>query len=266
MSENEKKQEDQTDEKVESKPETVSQKSSADKVGGKKILLYIGAVVVVALIILGALYLLEKEGRSPTNLFGSILSAQSGREVVATVNGEKIINSELQNIIKQFEVSASMGGADTTDPDTQAEMRSQALEMLINTTLLKQAASEKGIEVTDEQVDERLKQITEEIGGQEVLNERMSEIGINEDRLRSDIRDEILIDKLFDDVFAQKQTSVSEEEIKEFYDQTGGEEAGLPPLEEVADQIEMEINSAREQGYVQEYLLELKEQATIEQM
>lgn len=225
---------------------------------------YVTSVVVVAVIILGALYLMEKEGRSKTNIFESVLVAQEAKAVVAVVNGDEIINSELATSIQQFSQAAAAQGVDISNLDALSEIRAQALDVLINTKLLKQQAAEKGMSVTDEAASDRLAAIEVDIGGAEVLAERMKSLGIGEEQLHNDIKDELLIQELLDTVFAEADVSVSEEDILEVYENAGGEGAELPPIEEVRDQIEVQVKTSKEQAAIDEYLAELKEGAEIE--
>lgn len=226
--------------------------------------IYIGAAILVVLIILGVMYQLEKEGRSPTNIFGSIIENQRAGAVVAVVNGEKIINSELDISISQFTQMATFQGVDVNDAGIQAEIKDQALDVLINTELLKQSAAEKNITVSDAQVDEKIEAVKTDMGGEEALLARMEELNISYDKLRADIKDEILIQTLLEDIFAEKGISVSEEEITALYEGSGGEEAGLPPLEEVREQVEAQVRATKEQQAIDEYLSEMRAAAEIE--
>lgn len=225
---------------------------------------YAVAIGAVAVILLGVLYLLEKEDRSSTNFFSSIIESQEANTVVAVVNGEEIINSELSTSIQQFGQAAAAQGVDLTDPDAQVEIRSQALDVLINTELLKQDAEKRGIVVTDEVVDERLESIKVEIGGEEVLTERMNELGIGTEKLFQDIKAELLISELLDLVFSEANLEVTEEEVNSVYENAGGTEAGLPSLEEVRGQVEAQIMSSKEQAAIDDYLAVLKDEADIE--
>ena len=136
--------------------------------------------------------------------------------------------------------------------------------MLVNTELLKQEAKARGIKITTEDVDNRLTSLKEEIGGEEVLTERMMQFGVDEKTLRHDIENELTIQSLLDQVFAEKGLEVTEEEIVAFYDEAGGEKGGLPKLEEVRAQIEAQLKSSKEQEAVTGYIEELRAKATIE--
>lgn len=257
MSENETQS---TEEKVvEAEASSAAPEEKQSKVKG-----YVMAVVLAAVIILGALYLLEKEGRSSTNIFGSLIASQEAKAPVAVVNGEKIKNSELTVGVQQFTQAAIAQGVDVSSPDIQTEIKTQALDVLINTRLLKQNAIEKGFTVSDEDAQERLTTIEAEVGGPEVLAQRMEELGIDDEKLLLDVKDELLIQQLLDSIFAEANTEVTEEEIAEFYQNAGGTEAGLPALEEVRDQVVLQIKTSKEQVAIDEYINELKGKAQID--
>jgi len=226
--------------------------------------LYIAAIVIVIVTLLIVLFLLEKAGRSSTGIFDSYLAAQENSVVVAVVNGEEITGKDLSVSIQQFNQAALAQGVDTTNPEVVADIRSQALEVLINTTLLRQAALAEGITVSDEETAQRLDTIEEEIGGAEVLQARIDELGLTRANLEEDIKEEIVIQSLLDTLFAETDMVVTEEEILAVYDAAGGVDAGLPPLEEVRDQVEAQVRSTKEQEIIDAYLTDLKDEAEVE--
>lgn len=253
----------------ETQPTTETETTTAPVVEKKKkkcprFMWIVIAVIAVVIIVLGVLYQLEKEGRSSTSIFSTLIEQQEAKKVVATVNGEDITNADLQTSIQQFSQMAAAQGVDVASPEVQTDIKSQALEVLINTKLLKQEAATQGISVTDEEVTARLDTLKEEIGGEEILAERMASLGIDDTRLHTDIRDELTIQKLLDTVFAAANIAVTEEEIASVYEGAGGETAGLPALEEVRPQVEAQIVASKEQAAIDDFLATLKEGATIE--
>lgn len=225
---------------------------------------YVAAIVIVLMILAGVLYEMEKQGRTSIGIFDSMILSQEANKVVATVNGTDITNSELNTSIQQFSQAAAAQGVDLTDPNALGEIRTQSLDVLINTQLLKQAAVEQGIEVTDEVVEARLVEIETQIGGPEVLAERMATLQIDADKLQRDIYDELLIQGLLEQLFAEAVIEVTDEEVAAVYESAGGLEAGLPALEEVRPQVEEQIRSTKEQEIIDGYLTELKTSAEIE--
>lgn len=240
--------------------------SSTQSGSSRKLALALGAVAAVVILFLGILYVMEKEGRSETNVFGSLIESQESSRTVAVVNGTEITNADLATGVEQFSQAATAQGMDTSTAEAQSQIRSQALEVIVNTELLKQAAAEAGLSVSDEQVEERMNSITEDIGGEEVLAERIEALGLTMSELREDIRDEILIEQYIESLLGEEEIGATEEEIATFYAEAGGEEAGLPPLEEVRGQIEQQIVASQEQVIIDDVINELRADASIETM
>ena len=224
----------------------------------------VATLVLVVLALLALVYALEERGRLNTGIFDGLDKQISKHTAAAKVNDAKISEYDLSISMTQLSSGAAAQGADISDPAVQTEIRTQALDMLINTELLKQEAASRGISISDEDVNARLETLKTDVGGEEVLNQRMAEFGINQKTLLRDIRNELTIQKLLDEVFKEKSVVVTEEEIVAFYDQAGGAEAGLPGIDDVRGQIEAQLKATKEQGVVTTYLEELRGKASIE--
>ncbi len=224
----------------------------------------IAAVVLVLIALLGIVFLMEQQGRLNTGIFEGAQAALSKNKAVAKVNNRKISRYDLDVSMSQIATGAAAQGADVESAEVKKEIQTQALDMLVNTELLKQEASARNIKIGGEEVEARLETLKTDVGGEAVLKERMAEFNIDEKTLRRDIKNELTIQKLLAAVFAEKTVAVTEEEIKAFYDQAGATEAGLPALEEVRVQIETQLKTAKEQEVVTAYIEELRAKATIE--
>jgi len=224
---------------------------------------YVIAVAVVAVFGVGLVFALEQQGRIDTNLFGWIQSSEQTGPV-AIVNGVEISGAEFTQNRNQIIVSAQQQGVDINDPVIAQDIDTQALEVLVNTQLLRQAATASGITVSEEDIDARYQEIVESVGGEETLTNRMIELGITPATLRDDIADELLIQFLIETELDTSNIAVSDTEVDQFYEQAGGTEAGLPPLADIRAEIEQQIRAAQEQSLVAEYINTLREAAEIE--
>ena len=223
---------------------------------------YVVAAVAIVAVVAAVWFALERSGTVPTAVFSNGSGQQSGP--VATVNGEPIPFSEFETALDQSVQAMTQQGANPNDPQLPAELSGRAIDTLVNTEVLLQEASAQGYSVGDEAVDARISEIEEQIGGPEALESRMTEVGVEMETLRSDIRDELLIQNLLDEQLALDEIEIDEQAIDDFYAETGGEEAGLPPLEDVRGQIADQLRSTEEQALVQEYLEELRGTAEVE--
>jgi len=219
-------------------------------------LLVVGAVVVAV----AAVVIVFFTGQGDEQTIGGIAPNQ----VVATVNGTDIVGADLATSIGQITATARFQGIDTTDPGVQAEIQAQAVEMLINTAILEEEAAERGINITDTDVEARIASLIQEIGSEEALDERMGALGIDQETLEQDIKSELMIQQLLDQVFVEEQITVTDEEVVALYEtSTAGDEAA-PALDEVRAQVEDQIRASKEQAAVDAFISSLRTEADVE--
>jgi len=212
----------------------------------------------------GLLFVLEKEGRTSTGVFSGIITKMEAGKPAATVNDAEISMSDFKSSFNQLLQMSGDQGAAVADPAVVTQLRTQAIETLINAELLRQAAIEAGMTASAEDIQARFTEIQEGLGGAEMLAARMAEFGVTEASLRRDIENEFLIQSLFDATIPSGDLSATEEELSALYTQAGGAEAGLPPMSEIKDQIEAQIIFDKEQKLIGEFIEELRANADIE--
>jgi parvulin-like peptidyl-prolyl isomerase len=231
----------------------------------KQTLKQYGIAFGIVILMGGALvYMLEEQGRLDTKIFSTLKGWVVPAPAAVLVNGEKIPLSIYEKNRDQFLATAAQQGLDPATPAVQDQVKEQALEVIINTEVLAQAAVAAGIVVTEEQTDTRYNEIMELQGGEEQLKSRMAELGISEEDLARDIRQEILIQTHLETAVDLTGIEVTEEEIKTLYDSLGGGEVELPPLTEIRAQIEQELRFGKEQDRIAAYIKTLREKAEIE--
>ncbi len=225
---------------------------------------YAISFVILVIIGFGLVFLLERDGRINTNLFTGIIAEMEAKKPAAKVNGTVIPMSDLNSGVKQLSEAAKAQGQDAESEAAIKQFQDQAIDSLVNGEILRQKAKAEGFSTTTEAIDSRYNEIQTSIGGAEALVAKMAEFGVTEANLRRDIENEIIIQALFDSVVDKDSLEVTEEEIKGFYDQAGGAAAGIPPLEEVRDQIVQQIKQDKEQQQINDYVEKLKTDAKIE--
>lgn len=229
----------------------------------KQYVLAAGLVLVIGGILL---YGLERQGRVDTNVFGALSTMIKGEPAAAIVNGTKISIAEYEKNRQQIITSAEQQGLDVTESTIQTEINTQAIDVLVNTELLRQSAKEAGINVTPDQVETRYQEVITSVGGEEELVKRMSELGLNEASLRLDIEGEILIQSYLDGAVDTSSIIIDDAQIQLVYDQAvaGAAGAELPPLADVREQIEAQIKFSQEQELVNAFIESLRTAAEIE--
>jgi hypothetical protein len=240
--------------------------TASQLVAKRKVLwVWYGAAALAVILLLGLLlFVLEREGRTNFGIFDGIINAMKDKKPVAYVNGTAISTFDFESTLRQLTATVESQGIDVTDPTIAGDLRTQAVDSLVNTELLRQTALAAGVTVTDEQVNERYAQIETSLGGAETLATRMAELGVTEETLRRDIRNDLLIQDHLKTAVNLASVTVTDEDIKALYDQAVESGMEVPPLDEVRNDIERQIRQQKEQELVQEYVLSLRGGAEVE--
>lgn len=183
---------------------------------------------------------------------------------VAVINGTKITQKEFNENVVLIEQNATLQGADITDEATKKEIQNQALEVLINNALLLTAASAAGFSVTDDDVQKKYDELATQLGGAEALSAKMVEVGLTEQKLRSNIAERILSDLYIESVTTIEELAVSDVEVAEFYKTINTGDAKLPPLTEIEAQIKEQILGQKRQQIVTDLLAKLRAEGSVE--
>jgi len=128
---------------------------------------------------------------------------------VAVVNGEPISVASLRRELGQFRLEASEGSAPAD------LLRQSVLDDLVARALLLQQARARGIAVGDEQVERAFLALRAEYPGT-AFDDLLAQEKLSAAELRSRLRDQLTVEKLFqDEVFPRVE--VSDEEIARWY-------------------------------------------------
>ncbi|MFZ2253175.1 MAG: SurA N-terminal domain-containing protein [Minisyncoccia bacterium] len=182
---------------------------------------------------------------------------------VAVVNGTKITQKEFNENVALIEKDATLQGADITNEATKKEIQTQALETLINNTLLLTAADSAGFSVSDEDIQAKYDELATQLGGAETLAAKMVEVGLTEEKLRSNIAERILSDLYIESVTTIEELTVSDVEVAEFYKTINTGESKIPPLGEIQAQIKDQILGQKRQQLVTDLLAKLRAEGDV---
>ncbi len=183
---------------------------------------------------------------------------------VAIVNGTRIYAEEYNASVEYMMQGATAQGVDTTAEQIQSEIRTQALDVLVNNILIISAAKEAGISITDADVQAKYDALVTELGSKEELEKRMTEMKLTDEKLRSNIKDRMLADAYISTKTTVKDLAVTEEEVNEFIKSISTGETKLPPLEEIRPQIEAQILNQKQQQVVTDLITQLRAEGDID--
>jgi len=134
-------------------------------------------------------------------------------EVVATVNGQDITRTQLQEIFNAAVQSSGMKVADLSAAQ-QLGGYTQLLNDLIDRQLLLGAASKE--EVSNEDVEEEIKKFKSQFPDEAIFDAQMKQAGMTPEKLQNDVREELKIRRWMESQV--KAPEVSEADAKSFYE------------------------------------------------
>lgn len=198
--------------------------------------------------------------------FGGSLPFQTQDEVVARVNGEEVVRSELDARIAQFEQALTAQGQSSQleNEESKAQLENQALSQIIAEKLVLQEAEKENINVSQEEVDTEYQNIVTTVGGEEALSQRLEELDTTKEDLRENIEQQLITQKYIDNITANENFEVTDEEVVAFYDEWSAEQEDPPAFEEVETQVRDQLVSQKENQFISDFIAELRQNANIE--
>ncbi len=209
-----------------------------------------------------------------------LITACGGRDtVVATVNGEEILESELDASVDQMVSSYEQYGLDMESEQGQmmlVQIKTQALENLIQQEVLMQAAEEAGYTVSDEELDTEIGGIKAQFTTEEEFEEALEANGFTPESYRKRLKAELMISEFFQAQIETKE--VSEEEIEASYndyveqleehneDAEEEEIREIREFDEIKDDIEEQLIQEDRQAQIGELIETLMAKADIEHL
>lgn len=178
--------------------------------------------------------------------------------VVVSVNGTELTGAKYNNIYKQFKTMLHMYGQDTSDQDM---LKDETVSILVEQELIRQAAEESGIEVSEEEAQEEMDKIVE-TNGEEALTAMLEQYELTEDEFRSQLVDDLTTIEYIENEF---DVEVTAEEVEEQYNlikEQSEEEVG--ELEEHEEMIRQNLSEQKQGEMLENRINELKEKADIE--
>ncbi len=137
---------------------------------------------------------------------------QGGEDVMARVNGRKILRSEVEKYYR----NQTEGQPPTSNEQAQA-LRLGILREMIENEILAQRAEKLGLLATDEEVDSKLNEIRAPFTKEE-FDQRLKERSITLDDFKRDLRRSITVEKVLNKEITSK-INISDSDISNYYNQ-----------------------------------------------
>lgn len=151
----------------------------------------------------------------------------------ATVNGTDIPVEQLKERAERLKENPQFQAQAEQDPTAEDQVEPQMLSQLIQEQLIREAAADKDIEVTDEDAAEQREALIAQVGGEEAFAQAIEEQGFSEEELDDQLRLVAIQEQLFES-FEGAAGEVSDEQVAEFYETQFLAQQPPPPSEEAA--------------------------------
>lgn len=119
----------------------------------------------------------------------------NNKDVVATVDGEKITKNELYDVM-------------------EGQYGKTVLDTLINNKIIQLEGEKQNIKVTSKEVNEELDTFIEDYGGEETFNAALEASGISLKNFKTDIENFLIVEKILG-----KDIDITEEDMKEYFEE-----------------------------------------------
>jgi len=140
----------------------------------------------------------------------------SDKNVAAKVNGEVITLDELNKQVEQLKKQYPQMFEGADGEGRLIDFKQRLLDNLINQKLIGQAADEKGIKITDADVDKQVEQLKAGFKDDAQFTSALESAGMTEESLATQVRDQLLTQKLIETLAAG--ADVSDSQVKTYYD------------------------------------------------
>lgn len=180
------------------------------------------------------------------------------KEPVVSVNGDEISGDKYNSTYTQIKMSMHQYGQDVSDLD---KLKDQTLNILVEQQLIKQDAAEKGLNVTDDEIQSEFDSIKEENGEQ--LTAVLDQFKLSEDDFKNQLADDIITNKYME---KELDVKVTDKEVEEYYNQLKEQSEDIGKLDEMKDQIKEQLESQKGQEQLQTKVKELKEKAEVKNL
>ncbi len=125
----------------------------------------------------------------------------------AIVNGEPILLSDYQAEVARFEAAQSARG---TDLATLGDYKAQVLDSMVDLRLLAQGAQQAGVKISDDDVQAKIDQLANDLGGNEIIGAWMAANNYDVSSLQRDLKQELLAAQMVDQLTTEVPNSMDQ--------------------------------------------------------
>jgi hypothetical protein len=182
---------------------------------------------------------------------------------VATVNGVALNQADFDTQYAAAVTSLKAQGTDTTSSTSVKTIKQQVLDGMIANELVMQGIAKAGLKANDADVETQYQTLLSQAGDADKLKAQLAAANMTDIQLRENIAKQLAIQSYLLANIDQTKTTVTDAEIKKFYDDNTKGQKDVPALKDVSAQIKQQLVLNKQQALVNEFIAKLKAEATI---
>lgn len=242
--------------------------TTSPKIDTRSYQMFVGIAFIIAIVV-GAMYYFGPILGAPkpvSSTTPAAITQVSPDTVLATVNGEEIIQATIDERLQGAGQALAAQGVDINDPQVRLEISLQILDDTINYTLLKQGAAKAGITDDTKAIEESFQTFVTQVGDEETLIAQLEQAGMTVAIFKERLAEQIRIDSYIGANVAVDAIEVTDKEISDFYNSATAAAADdtPPPLADVKEQISTQLAQQKQQELIATFTTTLRESATVE--
>ena len=219
------------------------------------------AIVVAVVVVVGAvLYFGFGFGKGSKPVVSTSPTAST---TAATVNGVAITRAAFDAQLASRVATYRSQGIDVTDPTKLAQINAQLLDDLINNEVVSQEVAKVGITVSPSDVEKQYQALLTSAGGADGLKTQLTAANITDAQLRTNISTQLAIQSYLLANIATSSITVSDAEVKAFYDTNTKGVKDPPSLKTVTAQIKQQLTTNKQQELINVFVASLRAKADI---
>jgi peptidyl-prolyl cis-trans isomerase C len=155
----------------------------------------------------------NKDTAASTN---SAVNANIGK--IASVNGVTITQTRFDSAMTPYQQQIAAMGEGAVTAEQLTQIKTKVLENLIGTELLYQESVKSGVKVEEKEIDSTYAEQKAQFGSEDEFKEALKQYNFTDSTFRDQIKSGLIIQHFIDTKFTQN-TTISDEEVKKYYDE-----------------------------------------------
>ncbi|MFB1049929.1 SurA N-terminal domain-containing protein [Paraliobacillus sp. JSM ZJ581] len=179
--------------------------------------------------------------------------------VVAVINGKELTGETYNKAYTQTKTLLYEQGQDVKD---QEFIKEKALNAMVSQEVLSQDVANKGIEITNQEIDNYITETKTQFDSEEQFEKELEKLNYTIETFRNQVAMQLeqkaYVKKSFNDI------TVSDEEVEAYYNKLKDKSEDIPKLGDVRDSIKTQLANQQLQDKLNQRIKELKDEAEIE--